>query len=229
MASIKKAELDKLKQDEQYYREEYEAYFNAYTTLFLDYADLMLDREEWKGRTWQAEQEIHDLKVQAERDATKIEELEYAVKVYRDECVELIDEYVDECSARDELKHQYSDLLAQQVVHQVNEPATFTPLVNPTIPKEWNPGTNYSTLAPDLKSPEFIQSQTKRVNPLKKHFARIAISLLLLAMLGLGFVTYRQNQVIQYQRHILVEAAQYILQDCPPVPSQNDSVEHAQQ
>jgi hypothetical protein len=278
MPSIKKTELEELKRK----AEECDGWYDSWQKMVKKYLEYDGDVESWKVRTWTAEQEIHDLKEQFERNETQVQQVmdhfqntalallianskqfEEVRKLQETntincERIEQLDvqlagvsvaalggtkepatpdqwgwsrAYQDTLDLRikyEYLLKQYSDLLAQRVseavaepVHQVNEPVfkfitTGTTKDNTVV---WDSGTFYSTPAPDLKSPEFIESQTKRVNPLKKHFSRIAVSLLLLAVLGLGFISYRQNQVIQYQRHVLVEAAQYILQECPPLPS----------
>jgi hypothetical protein len=50
---------------------------------------------------------------------------------------------------------------------------------------------------------------------MRKHFSRIAIVSLLLAVVGLGYVTYVQNTIIMRQRALIVEMYNFIVDGCP--------------
>lgn len=231
MASIKRSELEQLK---------------ANAAEAFDYCGRWVkvecELDEWKVRTWTAEQEIHDLKEQAERNNIELEKWKnYWYEEFRNWYVKHEEyEKLQETNTINnenyaQLKQAYSDLLGVKVVQLVNEvnnvPEELNPpaCLKPGEALEWNAGTFYSTLDPLYRTMAngMAQAQTglvmgpaqiftKKAGFLKKHFGRITIGILLASLLGLGVISYRQNQVIQYQRAIIRRAITYVLQNCPP-------------
>jgi hypothetical protein len=274
MPSIKKTELEELKRK----AEECDGWYDSWQKMVKKYLEYDGDVESWKVRTWTAEQEIHDLKEQFERNETQVQQVmdhfqntalallianskqfEEVRKLQETntincERIEQLDvqlagvsvaalggtkepatpdqwgwsrAYQDTLDLRikyEDLLKRYSNLLGQRVSEVVAEPVhNVNELTKSTTNGvgRWDSGTFYSTQKPRrLTDEEYAAfNLSQKPNFMKRHFSRIAISLLLLAVIGFGLVSYRQNQVIQYQRHIIVEAAQYILQECPPLPS----------
>jgi hypothetical protein len=236
MASIKRSEYEHLKRIEKEYYKNFDFY--SYLT-----------EQDLRDKLWTAEQEIHDLKEQAERNDREF--TEYSDSAQSEitgllaEIVYLTDDFVEECEQHDELKKQYSELLGVKVVQLVNElnnvPEELNPpdCLKPLEALEWNAGTFYST--PDYRTMASGMAQartglamgpaqifTKKAGFLKKHFGRITIGILLASLLGLGVISYRQNQVIQYQRAVIRQAITYVLQNCPPAGAvENNSLNSA--
>jgi hypothetical protein len=68
-----------------------------------------------------------------------------------------------------------------------------------------------------LALPNFLPEETHEPErqPVKRNYSRIAIALLIGAIIGLTIIVVHQNHVIQVQRHVMIDMLHFIQAGCP--------------
>jgi hypothetical protein len=220
MPSIKKSELDGLKAR---VKSSYDFALEE-SRRASEERNLFRDREKvWRAHLWNTEQELRDLKELLSEAESRITERNQTVAKLLHNGINLAAEhrkqqqaaidywveafawrekYIKLLAERDGLRSELAlqkeiPKMVEQVVHYVNE---------------WNPGTFYSTHEPDpIPANPPVPPEIKP----KKSYGRLAVGLLIGALIGMTALFLREAHIIQEQRELITEMYNYLITNCP--------------